>query len=441
MNELVILLEQSFLKQKLKKNCHLLVGVSGGIDSVVLSHALNQLRSQYLFDLSFIYVDHQLHPESKKWANTVKRLAKKLSIEYIYEKVTIDQDLKLGVEGAARKNRYQVFQKHQQDILVLAQHEDDQLETLLLQLVRGAGLKGLSCMPEYQKKLKIWRPLLDVSKNLIHRYQQEHKLKFIEDSSNFDNRYDRNYLRNKVIPLIKKRFPQFATTSGRSIKHIADAYNFQNLMNAELYENVLEGTNQLNGLKLKKLSDYNMGNVIRYWLNEHQVLMPSVKVLGQIVNQVKKITLESCINIKVDDMSIRSYNNSLFLLKNSENSFKSVLWKDQNRIILSNNREVLVNKIVGQGLLLDETKEIVIDKPHNMNLKIKIKANQPARSLKYIFQKNKIPPWEREHYPCVYVEDKLITVIGLADSVEYTVNKKEMGIIFKYKKNPSNAGI
>ena len=96
MNELVNFLEQSFLKQKLKKNCHLLVGVSGGIDSVVLGHALSQLRSLYRFDLTFIYVDHQLDPDSKKWAGVVKRLAQKLSIQYIYEKVTIDQDLKLG---------------------------------------------------------------------------------------------------------------------------------------------------------------------------------------------------------------------------------------------------------------------------------------------------------------------------------------------------------
>ncbi len=441
MNELVNFLEQSFLKQKLKKNCHLLVGVSGGVDSVVLGHALSQLRSLNPFDLTFIYVDHQLHPESKQWANTVKQLAKKLSIEYIYEKVTIDQDLKLGTEGAARKHRYQAFQKHQKDILVLAQHEDDQLETLLLQLARGAGSKGLSCMPEYHENLKIWRPLLGVSKYLIHGYQQEHKLKFIEDSSNQDNKYDRNYLRNKVIPLIKKRFPQFAKSSGRSIKHISDAYNHQNLIHAELYENVLEGANQLNGQKLKKLSDYDMGNVIRYWLNEHQVLMPSIKVLGQIVSQVKKINLESRINIKVDEMSIRSYNNSLFLINNLENLFKSVLWKDQNSVILSNNREVLANKKVGKGLLLDGSKKILIDKPHNMNLRIKIRANQPARSLKYIFQEKKIPPWERENYPCVYVEDKLVAVIGLANSVEYTANKKEMGNVFKYKKNPSSAGI
>ena len=441
MNELVNFLEQSFLKQKLKKNCQLLVGVSGGIDSIVLGHALSQLRSIYPFDLTFIYIDHQLHPESKQWANSVKRLAKKVSTEYIYEKVTIDQDLKLGTEGAARKHRYQAFQKHQQDILVLAQHEDDQLETLLLQLARGAGSKGLSCMPEYHEKLKIWRPLLGVSKDLIHGYQQEHKLKFIEDSSNFDNKYDRNYLRNKVIPLIKKRFPQFATTSGRSIKHIADAYNHQDLMHAELYENVLESSNQLNGLKLKKLSDYDMGNVIRFWLNEHQVFMPSIKVLGQIISQVKKINLESRINIKVDGMSIRSYNNSLFLISNSDNSFDPVLWKDRNRVILSNNREVLIDKKVGKGLSLDESKKILIDKPHNMNLKIKISANQPARSLKYIFQENKIPPWERENYPCVYVEDKLIAVIGLADSVEYAANKKEIGVTFEYKKNPSSAGI
>jgi tRNA(Ile)-lysidine synthase len=169
--------------------------------------------------------------------------------------------------------------------------------------------------------------------------------------------------------------------------------------------------------------------------------MPSVKVLGQIINQVKKITLESCINIKVDDMSIRSYNNSLFLLKNIEKPIKTIIWKSQNKVTVFNNKEVEINKMVGKGLRLDESKNILIDKPLNMNLKIKIKANQPARSLKYIFQENKIPPWEREHYPCVYVEDKLIAVIGLADSIEYAANKNEMGVIFKYKKNPSSAGI
>jgi len=248
-------------------------------------------------------------------------------------------------------------------------------------------------------------------------------------------------LRNKVIPLIKKRFPQFAGISGRSIKHIANAYNYQNLMSAELYKNVLENANQINGLKLKKLSEYDMGNVIRFWLNEHQVLMPSIKVLGQIISQVKKINLESRINIKIDGMSIRSYNNSLFLINNSENLFKPVLWKNQNIVTLSNNREVLVDKIYGQGLLLDGSKKIHIDKPRNMNLKIKIKANQPARSLKYIFQENKIPPWERENYPCLYVEEKLIAVIGVVDSVEYAVNKKEVGVVFMYKKNPSSAGI
>jgi len=212
-------------------------------------------------------------------------------------------------------------------------------------------------------------------------------------------------------------------------------------MHAEHYKNVLEGANQLNGLKLKKLSDYDMGNVIRFWLNEHLVLMPSIKVLGQIISQVKKINLESRINIKIDGMSIRSYNNSLFLINNSENLFKPVLWKNQNIVTLSNNREVLVDKIYGQGLLLDGSKKILIDKPLNMNLKIKIKANQPARSLKYIFQENKIPPWERENYPCLYVENKLIAVIGLADSVEYAANKKEAGVVFMYKKNPSMAGI
>lgn len=435
MNELVNFLEQSYLKQKLKKNWHLLVGVSGGIDSVVLGHALSQLRSLYPFDLTFIYVDHQLHPESKKWANTVKRFAKKLSTEYIYEKVVIDQDIKLGIEGAARKHRYQAFKKYQQDILVLAQHEDDQLETLLLQLARGAGSKGLSCMPEYHENLKIWRPLLGVSKDLIYRYQQEHKLKFIEDSSNSDNKYDRNYLRNKVIPLIKKRFPQFATTSGRSVKHIADAYNHQNLMNAELYESVLEDTNQLNGLKLKKLSDYDVGNVIRFWLNENQVLMPSIKVLGQVINQVKRIHSESNIKIKVDQCYICSFNQLLYLVKTNDTPFKKVIWTSQKKMILDKNRIIIVKNNINQGINQENLKKntIEIDQPRNMSAKIKIHPHQPARTLQYIFQKNKIPPWERKNYPVVYLNNKVVTIPGIATDINYLCKNNEAGLSFEIR--------
>ena len=435
MNELVNLLEQSFLKQKLKKKCHLLVGVSGGVDSIVLSHALSQLRSMYPFDLTFIYVDHQLHPESKKWAYTVKRLAKKLSTEYIYEKITIDHDLKLGTEGAARKNRYQAFQKYQQDILVLAQHEDDQLETLLLQLARGAGSKGLSCMPEYHEDLRIWRPLLNVSKNLIHRYQQEHRLKFIEDSSNFDNKYDRNYLRNKVIPLIKKRFPQFAMTSGRSVKHIADTYNHQNLMNAELYKNVLEGACQLNGQKLKKLSDYDMGNIIRLWLNEHQVLMPSIKILKQIISQVKKIHSESNIKIKVDHFYICSFNQLLYLVKNNNAPFKKVIWNKQKKMTLDNNRMIIVRNETDQGIHQEIMKKniVEIDRPRNMSAKVRIHPQQPARTLQYIFQQNKIPPWERKNYPIVYLNNKVVSIPGIATDINYLCKNNEVGLSFEIR--------
>ena len=435
MNELVNLLEQSFLKQKLKKNCHLLVGVSGGIDSIVLSHALSQLRSMYPFDLTFIYIDHQLHPESKKWACTVKRLAKKLSTEYIYEKITIDQDLKLGTEGAARKNRYQAFQKYQKDILVLAQHEDDQLETLLLQLARGAGSKGLSCMPEYHEDLRIWRPLLGVSKNLIHKYQQGHRLKFIEDSSNFDNKYDRNYLRNKVIPLIKKRFPQFAMTSGRSVKHITDTYNHQNLMNAELYKNVLEGTCQLNGQKLLKLSDYDMGNIIRFWLNEHQVLMPSIRVLEQIISQVKKIHSESNIKIKIDHFYICSFNQLLYLVKNNNSPFKKVIWNKQKKMILDNNRMIIVRDEVDQGIHQEILKKniVEIDRPRNMSTKVRIHPQQPARTLQYIFQQNKIPPWERKNYPIVYLNNKVVSIPGIATDINYLCKNNEAGLSFEIR--------
>ena len=206
-------------------------------------------------------------------------------------------------------------------------------------------------------------------------------------------------------------------------------------MNAELYENVLEEANQLNGLKLKKLSDYDLGNVIRFWLNENQVLMPSIKVLEQIVSQVKKIHSESNIKIKVDHFYICSFNQLLYLVKNHDTQFKKIIWINQKKIILDNNRMIIVRNETGQGILQESLKKNTteIDQPRNMSAKLKIHPQQPARTLKYIFQKNKIPPWERENYPLIYVNNKVVSIPGIATDINYLCKNHEAGLSFEVK--------
>ena len=436
MAELVHHIEQSYLACKFKKNTHFLVGVSGGVDSMVLAHTLIELKKNYSIQLSFIYIDHQLNSASKQWGQFVQKFAKKNKVECFIESVSINHDLKLGIEGAARKHRYQAFAKHQKDVLVLAHHEDDQFETFILQLSRGSGLKGLSCMAELDSVRQIWRPLLNVSKANIISYQNKLQLGFINDDSNLNNKFDRNYIRNKVIPVIKKRFPMITMNANRSIQHIADHYNQQKDVIEKIYKNALTGMCSLNGDFLKKLDDMSLAQLIRFWLGEHQILMPSTRVMNQIIKQVKGLNSESRIKIRIQEHTIQSYNQQLFLVADDQLNFTSVIWKKEDQIKLQDNHFVISQKITGEGISKNfiTNKQVLISKPRTMTEKIKVHAKQPSRDLKYLFQEHKIPAWERSNYPCVYIENRLVAVLNIGIDDEARAKQNEEGYVFTYKK-------
>ena len=439
MAELVHHIEQSYLACKFKKNTHFLVGVSGGIDSIVLAHTFIQLKKNHPIQLSFIYIDHQLNPASKQWGQVVHKFAKKNKVECFIESISINQDLKLGIEGAARKHRYQAFTKYQKDYLVLAHHEDDQFETLILQLTRGSGLKGLSCMAELDNVRHIWRPLLNVAKHTIIEYQKLHALDFINDDSNLNNKFDRNYIRNKVIPVIKKRFPLITNNANRSIQHITDHYNQQKDVTEKIYQNALTDMSSLKGDILKKLDDLSLAQLIRFWLGEHQILMPNTRVMKQIIKQVRSLNSESHIKIKIQDHTIQSYNQQLFLVADDQLNFTRVIWNKENEVKLQANHFVVSQKTMGEGIAKNfiSNKQVLISKPKSMTEKIKVYAKQPSRDLKYLFQKFKVPVWERPNYPCIYIENRLVALINIAIDDEAKAKQKEMGYVFLYKKPQS----
>ena len=436
MAELVHHIEQSYLACKFKKNTHFLVGVSGGVDSIVLAHTLIELKKNYSIQLSFIYIDHQLNSASKQWGQFVQKFAKKNKVECFIESVSINHDLKLGIEGAARKHRYQAFAKHQKDVLVLAHHEDDQFETFILQLSRGSGLKGLSCMAELDSVRQIWRPLLNVSKANIISYENKLQLGFINDDSNLNNKFDRNYIRNKVIPVIKKRFPLIAKNATRSIQHIADHYNQQKDVIEKFYRNAMTNMHSLKTDALKKLDDLSLAQLIRFWLGEHQILMPSTRVMNQIIRQVKGLNSESHIKIRIQDHTIQSCNLQLFLVPDNQLNFNELLWSGEKELKLQENHLILSHKLIGEGISKNfiANQKVLISKPKSMTQKIKVHAKQPSRDLKYLFQKYKIPVWERSNYPCVYIENRLVAVLNIGIDDEARAKLNEEGYVFTYKK-------
>lgn len=203
------------------------IGLSGGIDSVVLLHLAVRFLKPRGVSISVVHVNHHLSAESGAWTLFCEDLARTYQVPFQLKSLEDQPQRGDSVEAWAREGRYQAFSEvlGPEDILLTAQHADDQLETVLLQLLRGAGVAGLAAMP-VQAKLGqgyLHRPLLSASRADIQAYAEAYQLRFIHDDSNASTRFNRNYLRHEVLPKIYERWPAAASTVSRSAENCAEA--------------------------------------------------------------------------------------------------------------------------------------------------------------------------------------------------------------------------
>src|SRR5688500_10050882 len=209
----------------------LLAGLSGGVESVALLDCLQRCARRLRLRLSALHVNHGLHPNAPSWAAFCRRWCRARGVPFL--SVTVRVGRGGSIEAAARAARYAAYARQDCDFVVLAHHCDDQVETFLLQLLRGAGIKGLAAMPPLKSKVEsrksegtspgILRPLLDATRAEILEYAKARKLAWIEDDSNADVRFARNYLRHEVLPALARRFPAYRSTIARSVGHLAEA--------------------------------------------------------------------------------------------------------------------------------------------------------------------------------------------------------------------------
>lgn len=434
--QLQAFLKDVFLTQHLI-NPKLVLGLSGGLDSIVLLHLLADTNKVLPFKLSAHHVHHGLSPNAGVWASFCAEFCKNLNIPLIVSKVKVSKNRGLGVESAARDARYQALLNDDADLVCVAHHQDDQAETLLLQLARGAGVKGLASMGAINNKLL--RPMLDVPRSTLEAYANAHKLTWIEDESNFDTKFDRNFMRHEILPVLSKQYPAIRRTISRVAYHMAEAdILLDELAAMDITICQLDQTDnkQINLKLLAHLSIARINNALRWWLKQHDCDMPTASQLTQIRKQLFEAKLDANIKIKLSaSLILRRFQGSAFIVDNknttslsiSPNLF-SLIWKGEKVVTLPDQSRLMFSKEIGTGIAMRHIEKLhLFIRYRQGGERLKSEENRPRRSLKNLFQSSNIPPWQRERLPLLFLNDELVAIPDVAIAEKYVANADELG--------------
>jgi len=439
----------AFVEAKLKSwvlpGRHLTLALSGGVDSVALLDILAPLRTSLHFPLSAVYVNHQISPNAADWAGFCARLCAGYNIPFQVVKVNLKGQPGESLEALARDARYRVFAEQQADFIVLAQHLDDQAETLLLQLLRGAGAKGMSAMGVTREGLGVrgeggvetlhyLRPLLDVPRRLILDYAALHGLQWVEDESNADISYDRNYLRHRVLPELEKRFPGYRVTFARASRNLAESAQLSDdLASMDRAIAVVNGNLRVDALR--SLSGARARNLLRYWLAEFGMPMPSAGRLENLLQQLCSARDDAQVRISLGDTVIRRYRGEVCLKKKvlAPQPELALIWAFQDELELPDSGgRLLFERTTGQGLSLARlSAEPVTVRLRQGGERLRPDCLRPTRSLKNLLQEAGMPPWQRQRLPLLFSGEKLVFVPGIGAACEYQAGEGEIGIVVK----------
>ena len=421
----------------------LLIAYSGGIDSHVLLHlcaAIDHLKSK----TTAVYVNHGLQAEAESWGKHCGQVCHGLGVNFLSLAVHAEAKPGESPEEAARNARYAALQPllAKGDVLLVAQHAEDQLETLLLQLFRGSGLKGLAGMPETMAfgEGRLVRPLLDIASAEITDYAKSHGLKWIEDPSNQQTHYDRNFLRNDILPKLKQRWPSLAKTVSRSARHCGNAQDILDTLADSGLTEVM--STQDCSLSIKKLQCYSTAQqalIIRQWFQQQGLKMPSEAVVKRVLTQVVGARVGADPVLATQGITIRRYRDVLCCLKPvGIRPEQALIWPAQARTFEIAKGVVYQIVASSSGIPLSCWQQAqIIVKFRSGSEVLQLPYRSGHHALKKLFQEAAIPPWERRLIPLVYLDGKLAAVGEHWISAEFYSAKQESCIrVIRQKINP-----
>ena len=373
----------------------IVVALSGGIDSVVLLHFLNK---HYPGHIRAVYINHNLSKFSHEWSTFCATLCNADKIEY--KDININLENSSNIEENARKKRYISLTSELRvgETLCTAHHQEDQAETFLLQLFRGSGVTGLASMPKIKSidDSELYRPFLNISKQKIIDYASKNHLKWIEDDSNLDTNFKRNLLRIEFLPKLSSAFNGLIKNISRSAAHQAEALRLmQDLAELDIINFELLINNKIQVSSLIQLPKRRVANVLRYFIASLGFLLPSNKVLNELISSLSAKT-DANVILRWHHYEVRRYNGELYFFDESfELSNLPCPYYESLKNIP--NFEIRF-RLEGQ--------------------RIKLKGKNHSQSLKKVLQELNIPPWERDKLRMYYVDGSLRAMETLGEITE-----------------------
>lgn len=398
------------------------LALSGGLDSSVLLQTLAQLRARAGFRLRALHVDHGLHAASGRWAAAARASARKLRVPCAVVRVRISPKRGESLEAVARRERYAALLGRLRDgeTLLTAHHLDDQLETLLLALMRGSGVRGLAAMAPCTQigGARLLRPLLPVSRLQLERYARARGLSCSEDPSNADERFDRNYLRRQVLPRLRARWPAAAVTAGRSAAHLAEAQALLEAAARCAADAAADGA-ALRVSVLRALPAAARRNVLRYWLGERGVQLPDHRRLHEIAGPLFDARADAAPLVRWPGGALRRFGDRLLLLSEPELTAHSARrsratawnWRRQSWLPLGPHAAL--------GLVPDRHGDVdLASLPCPLRVRFRrggerLRAPHGSVPLKDLLQQCGIAPWQRAQVPLLCARSGIVAVADL----------------------------
>lgn len=408
----------------------IVLGLSGGIDSVVLLHVLRRGLRLPPSRLSALHVNHGLSSNASAWETFCRQHCKSLGLRLQVVKVKVERGN--STEAAARSARYTAFARCDAAAVVLGHNRDDQAETVLLQLLRGAGPRGLAAMPQARAafgKMLLVRPLLGFSRQVIESYAQQQSLRWVEDDSNTDRTYLRNFLRHDVLPRIYDRLPGASATLARAARLQAEASELMDMLaEADLGDAVPKLSLPVSCIA--ELPPSRARNVLRYFLRKRDLNMPAADRLDDLMRQVHARE-DARVLFRLGDVDLRRFRGELHVVPRLMPVAASYLiaWNIANSLVLpqlGGTLRLRRQKGAGIGVQWLQSGRWSV-RVRQGGETIKLTAKGARRTLRNLMQESQLPPWVRERWPLLYRERTLVAVPGIGVDARFQCGKGEWG--------------
>ncbi len=403
----------------------LCVGLSGGLDSTVLLHALVHLTPSR--PIRALHINHRLSPSADQWQQRCGEYCQSLKVGFTAQSVDVNSALTAvgsGLEAAARTLRYKAFEENltEHETLLLAHHQDDQLETLLLRLMRGASVQGLAAIP-VSRSLgagKLLRPLLALSRSELVEYAGANGLDWVEDDSNLDTAFDRNFCRHSVLPVVAQRWPNYRQSWSKSLRLITEAADIVDSVATQDIDQAIAGHPGVLHIKaITALPQPRQRSALRHWLARIAAPEFGWKPLNDLIHKLRAHQASPQILSEAGDFQLMAYQGQLHALHRLANPQRPAhKWSmaRENTFELPANGELIVQTVSDQQEWLTNFGEVSI-RYRQGGERFKPRG-RPTKALKQVLQEAAVPPWLRDRLPLIYSGESLVFIptVGASDA-------------------------